>query len=313
MAKWIEAGVTHFVGVPLQAQDSCLGMLALFNLDKSPNHFDRRDLDLAVSLGQQAGIAIQNLRQLSETQQRAAAMAAALNRQAELDMMKNNFTQSISHELRSPLGIIYGHAELLASGSLGELNKEQQQSGKIIMRRVLMLTDLVDDLTALLAAETQELRREEIDTTVFVQSLLADYEIRAQSMDIRLEAEIEKSVPWILGDSTHMRRVFDNLVANALKFTPAGGSIKLRVRAQGEDVCIEVKDSGEGIPGDKLERIFERFYQVQSSSARRHKGTGLGLTLVKEIVEAHRGTITVRSKLGQGTTFIMHIPGYFPD
>lgn len=313
MSKWIEAGVTHFVGVPLRAQDICLGMLALFNLDKSPHHFDKRDLDLAISVGQQAGIAIQNLRQLSETQQRAAAMAAALNRQAELDMMKNNFTQSVSHELRSPLGIIYGHAELLASGSLGELNEDQKQSSSIIMRRVLMLTDLVDDLTALLAAETQELRREEIDTTVLVQSLLADYEIRAQSMEITLEAIIQEPVPWILGDSTHLRRVFDNLLANALKFTQPGGSITLRLKAKGEEVHIEVEDDGEGIPEDKLGRIFERFYQVESGSARRHKGTGLGLTLVKEIVEAHRGTISVRSTLGQGTTFIMHIPGYFPS
>lgn len=312
MQKWIKAGVTTFVGAPLQARDHCLGMLALFNLNHSPRIFSQRDLELVVSVGQQAGTAIQNVRMLGETQQRAAAMAAALNRQAELDMMKNNFTQSVSHELRSPLGIIYGHAELLASESLGPLNDTQKQSSEIIMRRVLMLTNLVDDLTALLAAETQELRREEIDTTMLVYSLLADYRMRAEELEITLEADIAEPIPWIHGDSTHLRRVFDNLVSNAFKFTPAGGNIILRLKAEGEDLHIEVADSGEGIPEEKIGRIFERFYQVEGGSTRRHKGTGLGLTLVKEIVEAHRGTIKVKSEMGKGTTFTILLPGFFP-
>jgi signal transduction histidine kinase len=312
MEKWIKAGVLTFLGVPLRAGDNCLGMMAFFNLNKSTSSFNERDLKLVESIGQQAGIAIQNLRQLAETQQRAAAMAAALNRQAELDMMKNNFTQSVSHELRSPLGIIYGHAELLVSESLGSLNEEQKQSGEIIMRRVMMLTNLVEDLTALLAAETQELRREEIDTTMLIYSLLADYRMRAEQLGITLEAEIEENMPWIMGDSTHLRRVFDNLVSNAFKFTPAGGTITLRLQATGENVHIQVADSGEGIPEDKVGRIFERFYQVEGGSKRRHKGTGLGLTLVKEIVEAHRGTVSVRSQLGEGTAFTILIPGFWP-
>lgn len=304
---------TCLLGVPLRAGDNCLGAITVFNLNRSGLVFNERDLELVESIGQQAGIAIQNLRQLAETQQRAAAMSAALNRQAELDLMKNNFTQSVSHELRSPLGIIYGHAELLVSESLGPLNEEQKQSGEIIMRRVIMLTNLVDDLTALLAAETQELRREEIDTILLVYSLLADYRMRASELGIQLEAEIDENMPWILGDSTHLRRVFDNLVSNAFKFTPSGGHITLRLKALGNDVQIEVEDSGEGIPEDKVGRIFERFYQVEGGSTRRHKGTGLGLTLVKEIIEAHRGTVSVRSQLGAGTTFTIVIPGFWPE
>ncbi|MFZ1396297.1 MAG: ATP-binding protein, partial [Candidatus Promineifilaceae bacterium] len=89
--------------------------------------------------------------------------------------------------------------------------------------------------------------------------------------------------------------------------------ITLRLKALGDDVQIEVEDSGEGIPQDKVDRIFERFYQVEGGSKRRHKGTGLGLTLVKEIVEAHRGTVSVRSQLGQGTIFTILIPGFWPE
>ena len=313
MEKWSNAGVTKFIGVPLLAGENCLGMLALFNRNHSPITFDQRDLDLAESIARQAGIAIQNLRQLAETEQRAAAMAAALNRQAELDIMKNHFTQSVSHELRSPLGIIYGHAELLANESLGSLNEAQRKSSEIIMRRVVMLTNLVDDLTALLAAETQELRREEIDTTLLVHSLLADYRIRAEDLEINLLAEIAEPMPWIRGDSTHLRRVFDNLVSNAFKFTPPGGTITLRSGAEGENIRIEVEDSGTGIPEEQLGRIFERFYQVEGGSKRPHKGTGLGLTLVKEIVEAHRGTVSVQSEPDVGTTFTIRIPGFFPE
>ena len=103
------------------------------------------------------------------------------------------------------------------------------------------------------------------------------------------------------------------MVSNAFKFTPANGRIILRLKAVGEDVEIEVEDSGEGIPEDQLNRIFERFYQVEGGSKRRHKGTGLGLTLVKEIVEAHRGTVSVRSEVGKGTIFTILIPGFWPD
>jgi signal transduction histidine kinase len=137
--------------------------------------------------------------------------------------------------------------------------------------------------------------------------------MRAEDLGITLEAEIAEPVPWIRGDSTHLRRVFDNLVSNAFKFTPTGGKITLRLRAEGEDVHIEVADSGEGIPEEKIGRIFERFYQVEGGSTRRHKGTGLGLSLVKEIVEAHRGSVTATSELGQGTTFTILVPGFFPE
>ncbi|VAW31976.1 hypothetical protein MNBD_CHLOROFLEXI01-2967 [hydrothermal vent metagenome] len=313
MQKWIDEGVTTVMGVPLQAGENCLGMLALFNLNHSSHQFCQRDLDLVKSVGRQIGTAIQNLRMLAETQQRAAALASALNRQAELDKMKSNFTQNVSHELRSPLGIIFGHAELLASGDLGSLNEAQRQSSEIIMRRVLMLTNLVDDLTAMLTAETQELRREEIDTTLLIYSLLADYRMRAEDLGIILESDIEEPMPWVHGDSTHLRRVFDNLFSNAFKFTPAGGTIMLRLKAVGGDVCIEVIDSGEGIAEDQLGRIFERFYQVTGNSNRRHKGTGLGLSLAKDIVEAHRGTIEVKSQVGVGTAFTVMIPGYIPE
>lgn len=287
--------------------DTCLGTLILFNLN-TDKRFTGRDKALAESVARQAGIAIQNVRMYAEAQQRAGALAAALSRQEELDNLKNRFIHSVSHELRTPLGIIYGHAELLDSGDLGELSPEQAQSVQIIAQRAQMLTNLVNDLSALLAAETQEMRREAIDPVQLVYSMLADYRMKAEEVGIKLKAEIAEVLPWLMGDTIHLQRVFDNLIANAFKFTPVGGSITLRMEAEGQNVIIEVADTGEGISAEKLPRIFERFYQVEGS-ATRHTGTGLGLALVKEIVEAHRGHISVTSEVARGTTFRIVLPG----
>lgn len=311
LSKWVECGVTVLLSVPIISGDIILGSLNLFNLNHTNKQFANREIALAESIGRQAGTAIHNVRMLAEANQRTTALRHALTRQAELDELKNRFVQNVSHELRTPLGIIYGHAELLTSGAFGAVTAEQQQSLDIIARRVQMLLNLVNDLTALLAAETQELRREEIDPMLLAYSMLDEYRIQANQSNITLEADIAEKLPIVMGDITHLRRVFDNLVSNAFKFTPEGGNVKLRVYGEAETVIIEVIDNGPGIAEEKLPRVFERFYQIDSGMARRHPGTGLGLALVKEIVEAHRGQVSVSSTVGQGSTFRIMLPGYF--
>lgn len=304
---WIRAGAQAFIGVPIMAGDTRLGALELFSF--SPDkRFNERDQALAKSVGQQAGIAIQKARLYSDAQQRAGALAAALAKQEELDKLKSLFVQNVSHELRTPLGIVHGHAELLNSGRLGELQSDQQRSVQIIARRVRMLTDLVRDFSALLASETQEFRREEIDPAWLAQSMLADFQMEADKAEITLEADIEQALPPLVGDATHLRRVLDNLVGNALKFTPAGGRVTLHVWRQDINILFEVTDTGIGIEDSQLDSIFERFYQVDGSTTRKHMGTGLGLALVKEIVEAHQGHVSVRSQVGVGTTFQISLP-----
>jgi len=309
--KWASLGIKAFIGVPVSSNDECLGALTVFNISDRP--FTRRDLALVESVAQQAGSAIQNARMFAEAEQRASALANALNRQDELDKLKNQFIQTVSHELRSPLGIIYGHAELLESGDLGELNPIQQNSIEIISGRVRMLTDLMDDLTALMAAETQEFRRDFINPGQFLYAMVAEYGMQAENHNITLVSEIAEDALWVQGDLTQLRRVFDNLLSNAFKYTDAGGTILLRLMMDVPKVVFEVADSGEGISPKHLPRIFERFYQVTDNKYRpRRKGTGLGLSLVKEIIEAHRGQVSVASELGVGTTFRIELPGYEP-
>ena len=309
--KWTKMAIRSFIGVPVFSNEECLGALTVFNT--SDKKLTRRDLALVESIGQQAGIAIQNARMFAEVKQRAAALANTLNRQEELDKLKNQFIQTVSHELRSPLGIIFGHAELLESGDLGSLTDIQKSSIEIISRRIRMLTDLVDDLTALMAAETQEFRRDLINPSQLLYAMVAEYRMQSKERGVALTSEIPEGSLWIQGDLTQLRRVFDNLLSNAFKFTDKGGTIAIRLKVGAQKVVIEVEDSGEGIAKDHLPRIFERFYQVTDKQHRpRRKGTGLGLSLVKEIIEAHRGEVFIASELGVGTTFRIELPGYEP-
>ncbi|MBK8985304.1 MAG: GAF domain-containing protein [Chloroflexi bacterium] len=304
-----KVGVGAFIGVPIIAGEESLGAMQIFSFTPG-KQFSRRDLALAESIGRQAGIALQNQRLFSQLSERAAVLAVSLARQQELDEARTEFIQNVSHELRTPLGLIYGYAELLDSGALGELTAMQTQSMGIIIKRIRMLITMLDDMSALLAAETQDFRREEIDPGELVQLIQEEFLLQANQAAISLTTAIQRPLPVILGDPFHLRRVFDNLLSNAFKFTPAGGLISLKVWADGRDVLIEVTDTGSGIDPEEMQRIFERFYRAKADSVQHHqgKGTGLGLALVKEIVEAHRGRITVRSKPAEGTTFQIRLP-----
>jgi signal transduction histidine kinase len=141
-----------------------------------------------------------------------------------------------------------------------------------------------------------------------VQAALKDFAAAVENAGLKLSAEITPDAPPVRGDSTALRRMLDNLFSNALKFTPKGGRLTVRLFQEPQALVLTVADTGIGIPGDKLGRIFERFYQVNGSTTRQYGGVGLGLALVKEIVEAHNGTVTVASQVGAGTTFTVSLP-----
>jgi GAF domain-containing protein/two-component sensor histidine kinase len=308
--RFIKTGVRAFIGVPIVAGDECLGAIKLFSHTPGKT-FTRRDLALAESVGRQAGIVIQNQRLYTDLAKRAQALTVALSRQEELDQAKSTFIHNVSHELRTPIGLIYGYAELLNTGGLGPLTADQQNAMSIIVKRVRMLINLLDDLSVLLAAETQEFRRELIDSYNLLNSVVDEFQLTAGQAGISLVAEIAPNLPAIYGDPFHLRRVFDNLLTNAFKFTPDGGQVTVRGWRESTELLIEVVDTGDGISSEEMQRIFERFYQAKAQSTTHHKGkgTGLGLALVREIVEAHRGKVTVRSKPGHGAVFTIRLPG----
>jgi signal transduction histidine kinase len=171
---------------------------------------------------------------------------------------------------------------------------------------------MVNDLIAILTVEARELSEEQVDLSDMVHAMVSDFCAAAVEAEISLTAEIASDIPPVSGDPEQLRRVLDNLLGNAIKFTPSGGSITIRLWQDGDDgeraVVLEVSDTGIGIPPDQLERVFDRFYQVDGSSKRRYGGVGLGLALVKEIVEAHEGHVAVRSVVDEGSTFRVTLP-----
>jgi signal transduction histidine kinase len=266
------------------------------------------DLSLLAIMGRQIAVALENARMYAVEQRRTAELARALEQQQELDRLKNQFIQSVSHELRTPLAMILGYAELLAAGDLGEVTPEQKGPLGIIVQRSYVLRDLIENITAILENEIREPIREPVSLIDLVREAITDFQVLADRAGLRLDGDVCSQLPSVLGDAEHLRRVVDNLIGNALKFTPAGGSVAIRLRSIDGQAMLQVSDTGIGIAADHQERIFGRFYQVDGSTRRTHGGCGLGLALVKEIVEKHGGTVTVDSQLGQGSRFTILLP-----
>jgi signal transduction histidine kinase len=296
------------LALPLISHSQCIGALAVQSTEEAA--FSEEDIAVLQTMADQLAVAIENARLYAEKQRRTKVLAHALEQQQELERLQSEFIQNVSHELRTPLTIAQGYAEMLDCGELGELQPAQRESVAVIARQVRMLVKMVDDLTTILVAKTQELSPEPVDLVNLVHTLVDDFQVAAERAGLSLAAEVASDVPQVSGDADHLRRVLDNLLYNALKFTPAGGSVTVRLWRNGTNVVLEVTDTGIGIPHDQLERIFERFYQVDGSTTRDYGGTGLGLALVKEIVEAYGGKVSVESKVGRGSTFTVTLPSY---
>lgn len=294
------------VGLPLIAGGKVLGVMNI--AFEKPHAFSESELNILGLLADQAAVAVQNARLHQQVRRHAEELAAALERQKELDRLKDEFIQNVSHELRSPLALIRGYAEMLVDGELGELQADLRKPVSTIARRSQMLSELVEDITLILEAKTRPLEKEPVLLDRVVKEAVEDFYVAAEEAGLDLRVECAPDLPPVLGSLIYLRRVIDNLVGNAIKFTPPGGSIAVRVWQTGDWVALEVKDTGIGIPSDQLGRIFERFYQVDGSARRRYGGVGLGLALVKEITDLHGGQVAVESQVGVGSTFTVMFP-----
>jgi signal transduction histidine kinase len=224
----------------------------------------------------------------------------------EIDRLKDEFVSSISHELRTPLTSIAGYVELLQEE---EENPEKLDHLAIVGRNSERLLALVSDL--LFAARLQygrlELERSPVDLRKVVLQCIDSARPRAQAASVELDVEAE-DVPSIMGEPAKLAQLLDNLVSNAIKFTPRDGHVSVRLTGHPELIRIEVSDTGIGIPDRERNRLFERFFRAQSALERQIQGTGLGLYISKAIVDAHGGRIGVDSAPGKGTTFVVELP-----
>jgi len=227
---------------------------------------------------------------------------------------QRDFVANVSHELKTPLTSIQGFAQAILDGT-ADSSEARAQAAAVIFDEAGRMHRLVLDLLDLarLDAGTADLQRSAVDLGALLKTVAEKFapQARAAGVEIRLEAA---ALPPITGDGDRLAQVFTNLVDNALKYTPAGGGITLRAAASAQGVQVEVADTGAGIPPQAVARIFDRFYQADSSrqGGRKH-GAGLGLAIAREIVQAHGGTISVRSSPGSGSTFSVTLPLSTPD
>jgi len=299
-------GLRALFTVPLHAREGVIGALQVG--DPQVDRFSPSDQTLVEALAATAAIAIENTRLFAEEERRAAELTRALEQQHELDRLKTEFIQNVSHELRTPLAIAHGYVEMLDSGGFGPLQPDQKESVAIIARRIRTLKQMLDDMAAILDAEAHIFKHELVDLGQVVAEAFVDFQATAKQAELTAAAEIDPDLPPVSGNLAHLRQVVDQLLSNAAKFTLPGGHVSVRLAQRERNLILAVTDTGIGIPADQLERIFDRFYQVDGSMSRRYKGVGLGLSLVKEIVEAHAGTVGVESTLGEGSTFTVVLP-----
>lgn len=228
----------------------------------------------------------------------------------DLDKAKTNFFANVSHELRTPLTLIIGPLEAIISGDYGEslsYKNDVFRSIKHNSNRLLKLINNLLDFSKIEAGKmTVNKKRTNISELLSFYTSTVDSAVQSRGLNIIFVDNPEPVIAWV--DRDLIENTVFNLISNALKFTPVGGSITIQLDRKGETFSISVTDTGIGIPEDKLGTIFERFSQLESSSNKRYQGTGIGLAFTKEIVELHDGKISVRSKPGEGSTFTMVFP-----
>lgn len=263
---------------------------------------------IAQDITQRKQMAAENVRLYAAEQERAEALVEALARQQELDQLKDEFLQNSSHELRTPLTVAMGYVDMVADENVGELQATQRMMLKSAQSRLYDLYQTVMDLTTLAVSGENSAHIDQVYLALLVQDVVQDFQALAAQNQIALRSNISPELPPLSGNPIHLGQLLDNLLSNAVKFTPEGGTITVRLFASETGLVLEVIDTGIGIAPEQIERIFERFYQVDGSMTRRYGGTGLGLALVKEIAEAHRGRVSVTSAVGQGSTFRVEFP-----
>jgi len=253
-------------------------------------------------------------------QQTIGQLRAAYRELESLDQAKADLVANFSHELKTPLTALRGYLELLADSSLGPLSPEAARAVAVCEKNVARLTRRIEELVALSQLEkgpASDLIREAVAVEALLHGVVDTVLPRVEEKRIACSLDLAADLPAVVGSAEHLERAFLNLLDNAVKFTPDGGSIRVAAEAheQGDrpGVLVAVSDTGVGVPVGEQLRVFDRFYQVDPSARRLYGGMGLGLSLVRSIVEAHRGTVWVESEEGQGATFFLWLPSRPPD
>jgi signal transduction histidine kinase len=316
---WLSAGSLALgvaIAILLAAQSvEPLETLTRGAQDIADGRLERR---IELSTGDEFGVLASTFNQMAEKLSRTISDLEASNQELarmnldlqQLDHMKSDLLANVSHELRTPLTAIQGYSEAMSEGLLGPLNDEQRDAFKVVLRNTRRLLGMIEQLLGFSRLEAGGLGR--LDCAAFdlgeVTAQVVGSVRAGHAPEPNLRLDVEPALPRVWADPGRISQVIENLVTNAVKFTPPGGEIRVSLRRRSEDVEVSVADRGIGIPPAARPKIFERFYQADASSTRRYGGMGLGLAIVREILAAHRREIEVVSELGAGTTFRFTLP-----
>ncbi|WP_342432169.1 ATP-binding protein [Neobacillus sp. FSL H8-0543] len=239
----------------------------------------------------------------------AVAVIRDMTEERQLEKMRKDFIANVSHELRTPISMLQGYSEAIVD-DIAESQEEKKEMAKVIYDESLRMGRLVNELLDLARMEAGhiQLMNEEVNLSSFLNRIVHKFQGLARDNAIHLGVKIENDIPMLSFDPDRIEQVLTNLIDNAIRHTPEGGSVKLTGSVEEMGVRVEVSDSGSGIPEEDLPFVFERFYKADKARTRGRTGTGLGLAIAKNIIDAHRGHISVQSKIGQGTTFSFLLP-----
>jgi signal transduction histidine kinase/FixJ family two-component response regulator len=280
--------------VPLQSNESVMGTITCLNRDGGG--FSTEDQDMLKMLASQATIAITN--------------AILFERTKELDRLKSDFVAVVSHEVRTPLTSIKGSLELLGDERFHKLPPPQKELLSICQANTERLISLINDILDFSKLESSKLSLniESIDAGTVLNEAVENIRSLAEQKEVQIELKIDPSTGSIEADPMRVGQVATNLLGNAIKFSPEKSHIEVFASGDESQITVSVKDYGRGIPQRDLNRLFQRFAQLDSSTTRKAGGTGLGLVISKGIVEQHGGKIWVESAVGEGSTFSFSLP-----
>jgi signal transduction histidine kinase len=295
-ALFEELEAQAIITTPLKSQNRNLGALILV---REKDDFTPSDSEFLAVLSSQAGIALENARLFTEIQQ-------AYKELQTLDDMKSEFINIAAHELRTPLAILVGYATVLEE----ELEGVHHLYLTNIMRNALRLRSLIDDMLSLQYLESgmTSLSQDTVNLNEAIQEVIQDMALMAAEKNLELKIHIPDDFPEMTIDRYKFELIIVNLIHNAIKFTPKDGQVTFRAILKGEQTTMSVHNTGSVIPPEEFGRVFDRFYQIESSLTRQHGGIGLGLSIVRGMIEICGGEIQVESEEEKGTTFTFNLP-----
>jgi signal transduction histidine kinase len=288
-----------YLGVPILIGDEVIGVLTVQH--EKARAFDQHHAQVLTTVADQLASAIRNARIYADLERNFQAVR-------EINRIKDEFLNNISHELRTPLTVIIGWGELMANGRLSEeqLRTAIDQINKSSQRLLALVSSLLD--LSKIERGALKLDRRDIDINFAVQRAVDENSFDAATKNIDLKCEYGEELPMINGDCARLQQAVSNLLNNAIKFTHDGGLVVIRSEQYDNRIMISVTDNGIGIDQSKLPFIFERFSQGDGSTTRKYGGAGIGLSLVKSLIEMHGGEVVVDSEPGKGSTFSLLLP-----